>query len=1201
VFMARSSGADRRVAPALAIALCVAPIASALGLWGAFPTGPSDQLRALASLLGGAADDTRSEHRVPYGAQLHPRHPTTTRLGRRYNTTTGRPARTTPLGSSPSIARVSVDSSGNQGNGTSRLASLSADGRYVAFESQAHNLAPGDTNQCADIFVHDCQTGEATRVSVDSAGNEGNRKSHVASISADGRYVAFESQADNLVPGDTNGCTDVFVYDCQTGQTIRASVGSAGNQGSDQSHHPSLNADGRYVAFQSRADNLVFGDTNGTWDIFVYDSQTGQTSRVSVDSAGNQGNDGSVGVHSLSTDGRYVAFDSLAGNLVPGDTNQCADIFVHDCQTGQTTRASVDSAGNQGGNTSQGAYLTADGQYVAFHSYAPNLVPGDTNGCADIFVHDCQTGKTTRVSVDSAGDQGSGASYSPSLSADGHYVAFDSYADNLVPGDTNGSCDVFVVAVAPWHIEGTITQEGSPVPGVLVWVTEDPTRADDPREAHVHTDSAGRYAVMGVRPATYCLTPAKAGLRFSPPDQTVAVGSTQTTADFEGWVHREADGHTTYRAVLVGVNDYPPGVPDLDFSDDNVWDLRNVLLTASNWDADNIATLVDVWNDDPHPSARAVRSAVMDMGRAADGDDVCLLYISSHAGAEDDSTWIGDEVDPKDECIVLTDESRTALQWVSDDRIAVWLNKLGTERSLFILEACRAGGHLPERYRDLTTALLGTLVSGRTGEVSADLHHGWKGVVMAACEEYGSASNEPGLLNSAFTCFLVQGLRRQKADTDADGWVSAEEAFQHARDETVAWAHDHDFHQLPLFYQGSPGAFPLLGRTRDRRLDVRVRRPGDHEWTGDNVYSDGGDGQEVTASVIPGQKQFYHVSIQNDRQAWREGAIVTGVPGQRGWEIKYFDSWQEGKDVTDSVTGRGWRLPPIDPNEEVAMRVEVMPAPWLREGASNSLLVSARPPSLGLIDTVKATTQVVTIREPRPDARVWYEGVWLGDDIYNQQGYNQTARGEVEPQGRAVYRVSAQNDQDAADTLRIKGPASNGRWDVRYLDAGGRDITADVVGAGWLTPTLGPGDHTRIRVILRAGAGADPGTKKAAFVGVGRAGWGESRFSQRADTVKLVTEVAPSGTAAACQVAGLSAASTAGGAQITFSLSSAAQVQARILNIAGRPIRTLCLAKDCEAGTNTLLWNAQSDQGLRVRSLFPLLTLMPGFIRLMSR
>jgi len=348
----------------------------------------------------------------------------------------------------PTTTRVSVNSAGVQGNYPSFLPAISADGRYVAFESVATNLVAGHgVLGISDIFVHDRQTGETTLVSVDSAGVQGNDHSYRSSISADGQYVAFESDATNLVPGDTNSATDIFVHDRVTGATSRVSVASDGTQTELLSNngYPSISADGRFVAFRSTASNLLGAgnDTNGSWDIFVHDRVTGATSRVSVASDGTPANSHS-NVPSISADGRFVAFESDATNLIAGDTNGATDIFVHDRQTGVTTRVSVDSAGGQAYTSGDSSSISADGRFVAFMSNAWNLVAGDTNGTQDIFVHDRQTGVTTRVSVDSAGGQAAGMSYLPSISADGRFVAFWSNAANLISGDTNSVSDVFV-------------------------------------------------------------------------------------------------------------------------------------------------------------------------------------------------------------------------------------------------------------------------------------------------------------------------------------------------------------------------------------------------------------------------------------------------------------------------------------------------------------------------------------------------------------------------------------------------------------------------------------------------------------------------------------------------------------------------------------------------------------------------------------
>ena len=340
-------------------------------------------------------------------------------------------------------ARVSVSTGNLQANNTSFLPDLNENGRLVSYYSSATNLVPGDTNGVRDIFVYDRQTQQTTRMSVATGGGQANGESLDPAISANGRYVAFRSAATNLVPGDTNGAIDVFVHDRQTGITSRVSVATGGGQSNNNSFTPSLSADGRFVAFHSFGTNLVPGDTNGVLDVFVHDRQTGATTRVSVTTGAIQGNNTSRAGF-LSANGRLVAFESDATNLVTGDTNGVRDQFVHDRQTGVTTRVSVATAGGQVNGASVDAELSADGRYVTFQSDATNLVAGDTNGVGDVFVHDRQTTTTTRVSVASGGLQGGGESSEGTISGDGRFVAFLSFATNLVPGDTNGEGDVFV-------------------------------------------------------------------------------------------------------------------------------------------------------------------------------------------------------------------------------------------------------------------------------------------------------------------------------------------------------------------------------------------------------------------------------------------------------------------------------------------------------------------------------------------------------------------------------------------------------------------------------------------------------------------------------------------------------------------------------------------------------------------------------------
>ena len=343
------------------------------------------------------------------------------------------------------VVRCSVSSSGVEGDRLSGLYGLaiSSYGRYVAFGSRATNLVPGDTNGVSDVFVRDLVAGTTERVSVDSAGNQGDGHSWAPALSADGRFVAFTSISTNLVPGDTNGQFDVFAHDRATGITERVSVASNGAESHDPSYRPSLSADGRFVAFESLSSDLVPGDTNLAWDVFVHDRSTGSTERISQSSAGVQGNDASWDA-AISNDGRYVVFSSYATNLVPGDGNGDLDVFVRDRQLGTTQRVSVASDGTEGDHASTEGSMSDDHRYVVFTSSAMNLSPVAASGLQHVFVHELATGVTTLVSAGIGGADTNGASSTASISANGRYVAFQSHASNIVAADANESTDVFV-------------------------------------------------------------------------------------------------------------------------------------------------------------------------------------------------------------------------------------------------------------------------------------------------------------------------------------------------------------------------------------------------------------------------------------------------------------------------------------------------------------------------------------------------------------------------------------------------------------------------------------------------------------------------------------------------------------------------------------------------------------------------------------
>lgn len=349
---------------------------------------------------------------------------------------------------------ISVNVAGNgSGNGNAGDQMMTPDGRYVVFYSDASNLVSNDTNgQVIDIFRRDTLTGVTELVSVNAAGTgSGNGRCNTPSISADGRYVVFDSIASDLVPNDTNFSFDIFVRDMQLNVTHLVSVNSAGTgSGDDPSQGSRISANGRYVAFKSTAKNLTsIPDTGNIEDLFVRDLQTGVTSLVTVNSSGTGPANQPLAVNSnfiITPDGRYVLFTTTASNLTTTpDTNGADDIYLRDLQTGTTSLVSIDMSGAAMGFAREPS-ISANGRYVAFYSSALNVVPNDNNNTEDIFVRDMQTNTTKLVSVDIGGTtSGNGFSVSPIISPDGRYVSFYGSATNLtsVP-DANSSPDSFV-------------------------------------------------------------------------------------------------------------------------------------------------------------------------------------------------------------------------------------------------------------------------------------------------------------------------------------------------------------------------------------------------------------------------------------------------------------------------------------------------------------------------------------------------------------------------------------------------------------------------------------------------------------------------------------------------------------------------------------------------------------------------------------
>jgi Tol biopolymer transport system component len=353
------------------------------------------------------------------------------------------------------IIRISVSETGEQGNGISRRAQLSADGRWVAFSSNSFNLTDEDQSPVEDIFVHDLDTGALEILSTVAAGESQDGDSTLPRVSADGGAVVWESAAGNLVANDTNEARDIFLR--QTGGAIlRLSINGEGEEGNGESLSPDISADGTVIVFESAADNLVPNDTNGVKDIFVVNLvEEGERAestdllspfsflevlRISLSTNGDEA-DGDSSEARLSADGRFVLFASAATNLVAEDTNGVTDIFVYEIATGVTERVSVASDGAQADGHSSSGVMSADGRYVLFASFADNFTTADSP-TQDVFRYDRVTGMTELVSISPLGAANAAAMH-PSVSADGHSIVFASLANNLVPNDTNGMYDIF--------------------------------------------------------------------------------------------------------------------------------------------------------------------------------------------------------------------------------------------------------------------------------------------------------------------------------------------------------------------------------------------------------------------------------------------------------------------------------------------------------------------------------------------------------------------------------------------------------------------------------------------------------------------------------------------------------------------------------------------------------------------------------------
>lgn len=349
-----------------------------------------------------------------------------------------------PACTSGAGGRANVDSMGNEANDRVFLGyGVSSDGRYIAFASRATNLATPATGGEAQCYLHDRTLGTTTLVSETAGGVRGDGDCSFPSVSNNGRYVAFLNASTNLVAGDTNGFSDVFVKDTTNGLMRRVNLGPGSVQADGGSTEPVISGNGILVAYQSSATNLVSGDTNGVDDVFFSRVPSVSTLRASVGAGGVEGDALSFNA-STNTTGRYIAFSSSATNLVAGDTNGAPDVYVYDRSTATTTRVSNGDSGTEPNSSSIQPFVSGGGRYIVFRSFASNIVANDTNNTWDFFVYDRSSGITTRESVSTTEVESDASNVRASLSSNGNIVVFSSGATNLVSGDGNGTRDIFI-------------------------------------------------------------------------------------------------------------------------------------------------------------------------------------------------------------------------------------------------------------------------------------------------------------------------------------------------------------------------------------------------------------------------------------------------------------------------------------------------------------------------------------------------------------------------------------------------------------------------------------------------------------------------------------------------------------------------------------------------------------------------------------
>ena len=981
---------------------------------------------------------------------------------------------------------ISVSSTGVKGNSYSGGACISADGRYIAFSSESTNLVAGDTNGKCDVFIRDLINGTTELVSISSTGEQGNDRSGGQSISADGRYIAFCSDASNFVDDDTNGLyTDIFVRDRLTGTTKRVNVSSAGEQAIYYSYSPSITGDGRYVVFSSDAPNLVTGDSNGLEDVFIRDIATGTTELVSVSSAGAQGNNTSD-VPSISTNGRYVVFCSKADNLVAGDTNIRDDIFVRDLVAHTTERISVSPTGVQGdANSNHYVSISVDGRYVAFFSFASNLV-GDNISGSHIYVRDMFTGTNKRVSVSSAGTPGNLGGYDPSLSANGRYISFASGSTNFVAVDNNEHPDIFVRDMLMNTTERvSVTSSGQQVfyGGDAAVISSDgryvvfTSWADDlvAGDTNYKTDVFLRDRAK--LPINKSLTPNSGKIVI---DQKTTLSSTYTdligyefmkrcylmmntgsTVTGAGYIFYDAPTNKLYMRKTDdtgNIGGYAPGSA-------HVVDNGAIILYCADTTIQNNGNDMTVnWSIGlkPYFTGNTCTASMQVTNKANLTDPMeqmgsfqtCTRKPDLLIKTEDEVSYSGIGVFNAD------GSDQTKSQNTFRDQTATYsfnVRNAGDIDDSFTITGPGGGNGWTVSYYDIDTNA--EVTSQVTGS-------GWSSGTLVPGEGNGIYANvKPDstvLLGSAKTMLITATSEILSTKIDVVKAVTTCIAL--------------------------------------RKPDMLIKSGTESSYSGTDVFSTDGNNQTKSQGAAPGQKITYTFKVRNAGEA-NDSFRITGPSGGSGWSVRYYDLLTSAE-VTSQVTGTGWLSGTLAPGVSKGIFVKITPDASVTLGSVNTLLITAASEAdNSKIDVVKTVTSFIGSYKTDMIIKAGSETKYTGTGIFNTDGTNQTKLLNVCAGQKVAYTFRAQNAGNANDSFRITGTAGGSGWSVKYYDvATNAEVTSQVTGAGWVSGTVAPKGYPGVYANVKPDASVPLGSTITLTI----TGRSESD-NAKTDVVKAVT------------------------------------------------------------------------------------------------